>query len=59
MDDLANHILDTFPATNGKWAIGGNSMGGFGAVRLGLKYPHRFFFDLVAFWCISKSRYII
>ena len=43
MDDLANHILDIFPATEGKWAIGGNSMGGFGAVRLGLKYPHRFF----------------
>jgi len=43
MQDLAEHILDTFPATNGKWAIGGNSMGGFGAVRLGLKYPQRFF----------------
>jgi S-formylglutathione hydrolase FrmB len=43
MDDLAAHILETFPASGGKWAIGGNSMGGFGAVRLGLKYPHRFF----------------
>jgi len=42
MEDLADHIRDTFPATNGKWAIGGNSMGGFGAVRLGLKYPQRF-----------------
>jgi putative tributyrin esterase len=43
MDDLSNHILETFPATKGKWAIGGNSMGGFGAIRLGLKYPQRFF----------------
>jgi S-formylglutathione hydrolase FrmB len=43
MQDLADHIRRTFPATTGKWAIGGNSMGGFGAVRLGLKYPHRFF----------------
>jgi len=43
IEELANHILETFPASNGKWAIGGNSMGGFGAVRLGLKYPQRFF----------------
>lgn len=43
MEDLANHIRRNFHASAGKWAIGGNSMGGFGAVRLGLKYPHRFF----------------
>ena len=43
MDELSQHIRHTFPATSGKWAIGGNSMGGFGAVRLGLKYPQRFF----------------
>jgi S-formylglutathione hydrolase FrmB len=42
LDELAQHVRDTFPATDGKWAIGGNSMGGFGAVRLGLKYPQRF-----------------
>lgn len=42
MEDLANHVKQTFHASSGKWAIGGNSMGGFGAVRLGLKYPHRF-----------------
>ena len=41
--ELAEHVKQTFHATNGKWAIGGNSMGGFGAARLGLKYPHRFF----------------
>jgi putative tributyrin esterase len=43
VDDLRKHIQQTFPAANGKWAIGGNSMGGFGAVRLGLKYPDRFY----------------
>lgn len=42
MEDLADHIVKTFHATTNNWAIGGNSMGGFGAVRLGLKYPHRF-----------------
>jgi putative tributyrin esterase len=42
IEELSSHIRHTFPATNGKWAIGGNSMGGFGAVRLGLTYPQRF-----------------
>jgi len=43
IDELSTHVRQTFHATSGKWAIGGNSMGGFGAVRLGLKYPDRFF----------------
>ena len=43
VEELADHVRRTFHATTGKWAIGGNSMGGFGAVRLGLKYPQRFF----------------
>src|SRR5262245_32405300 len=43
MEELADHVRQTFSATTEKWAIGGNSMGGFGAVRLGLKYPHRFY----------------
>jgi putative tributyrin esterase len=42
MEDLADHVRRTFPAAAGPWAIGGNSMGGFGAIRLGLKYPRRF-----------------
>jgi putative tributyrin esterase len=42
IQELPTHIRQIFPATNGKWAIGGNSMGGFGAVRLGLKYPQLF-----------------
>jgi S-formylglutathione hydrolase FrmB len=40
--ELPVHLRDTFPTTATAWAIGGNSMGGFGAVRLGLKYPHLF-----------------
>jgi putative tributyrin esterase len=43
IEELSQHVQHIFPATSGKWAIGGNSMGGFGAVRLGLKYPQRFF----------------
>ncbi len=41
--ELPDHVRQIFPASAGKSAIGGNSMGGFGAVRLGLKYPERFF----------------
>ena len=41
--DLWEHVQGTFPARPGaKWAIGGLSMGGFGAIRLGLKHPDRF-----------------
>jgi putative tributyrin esterase len=40
--ELPAHIRHMFPASSNKWAIGGNSMGGFGAVRLGLKYPQLF-----------------
>lgn len=43
IDELAQHVTNTFHVAPGKWAIGGNSMGGFGAVRLGLTYPDRFF----------------
>lgn len=41
--ELPTHLRHLFPAAEGKWAIGGNSMGGFGAVRIGLKYPHLFY----------------
>lgn len=41
--DLREHIEGNFPTRRGvPWAIGGLSMGGFGAVRLGLKYPNLF-----------------
>jgi S-formylglutathione hydrolase FrmB len=40
--DLAEHVVHTFHTTSGGWGIGGNSMGGFGALRLGLRWPDRF-----------------
>lgn len=40
--DLAQHLRATFPTTLDGWAIGGNSMGGLGAMRLGIKYPTLF-----------------
>jgi putative tributyrin esterase len=40
--DLRAHVLATLPARPGAWAIGGLSMGGFGAIRLGLKHPELF-----------------
>jgi S-formylglutathione hydrolase FrmB len=42
MNDIWNHLIRHFDATTGPWAIGGLSMGGYGAMRLGLKYPDRF-----------------
>jgi putative tributyrin esterase len=40
--DLYEHVMTTFRVNAGPWAIGGLSMGGFGAMRLGMKYPQRF-----------------
>ncbi|MGA7732097.1 MAG: alpha/beta hydrolase-fold protein [Chloroflexia bacterium] len=41
--DLWMHVNSTFPVrADARWALGGLSMGGFGAIRLGLKYPDRF-----------------
>lgn len=42
MEDLWAHVGATFHVRPGPWAIGGLSMGGYGAMRLGLKYPDRF-----------------
>lgn len=40
--DLHEHVTRTFHAQASPWVIGGLSMGGFGAMRLGLKYADRF-----------------
>jgi S-formylglutathione hydrolase FrmB len=40
--DLKAHVHATFQARPGRWAIGGLSMGGFGALRIGLKYADMF-----------------
>lgn len=42
VSDLRDHVGRVFNVRPGPWAIGGLSMGGFGAMRLGLKYPDRF-----------------
>ena len=42
VDDLPAHVSRTFRVREGRAAIGGLSMGGFGAIRLGLKYADRY-----------------
>ncbi len=42
VDDLPAHVARTFRVREGRAAIGGLSMGGYGAIRLGLKYADRF-----------------
>ncbi len=41
MQDLWTHVRHTF-RVDGKWAVGGVSMGAYGAMRLAFKYPNRF-----------------
>ena len=42
MRDIPAHLARAFNVSDSPWAIGGLSMGGYGAMRLGLKYPDRF-----------------
>jgi S-formylglutathione hydrolase FrmB len=42
IQDLMPACEHVFPIQPGRWAIGGLSMGGGGALRLGLKHPDRF-----------------
>lgn len=42
MQDLYEHVTATFHVRPGPWAVGGLSMGGYGALRLACKYPDRF-----------------
>lgn len=42
MEDLLPEVERMFPVRKDRWAIGGLSMGGYGAIRLGLLYPDRF-----------------
>lgn len=53
IDDLTAHAKRFLPVTDGPWAIGGLSMGGFGAMRLGLKYAGRF----ASIWSHSSKLY--
>ena len=40
--DITNHLKRHFNVTDGPWAIGGLSMGGYGAMRIGLKHADTF-----------------
>lgn len=40
--DLWEHVTATFQVRPGRWAIGGLSMGGYGALRIGLKHPDKY-----------------
>jgi S-formylglutathione hydrolase FrmB len=42
MNDIPAEVNRLFHVRPGAWAIGGLSMGGFGALRLGMKHPDRF-----------------
>lgn len=42
MWDIPAEVNRLFDVREGKWAIGGFSMGGYGALRLGMKHPDRF-----------------
>ena len=42
VDDIPAEVARLFHVRSGPWAIGGLSMGGQGALRLGMKYPDRF-----------------
>jgi S-formylglutathione hydrolase FrmB len=42
MRDIPEQMARIFRIRDGKWAIGGLSMGGYGALRLGMKHPDRF-----------------
>ncbi|MDQ3542135.1 MAG: esterase family protein [Chloroflexota bacterium] len=53
-NDIPDHVQRHFNATDGPWAIGGLSMGGYGAMRLGLKYPDRF----ASIWAHSSAFHI-
>lgn len=52
--DLRSHVARMFNTRPGPWAIGGLSMGGYGAMRLGLKYPELF----SSIWAHSSAPHI-
>lgn len=54
MADITAHVKRHFNVTDGPWAIGGLSMGGYGAMRLGLKYPDHF----ASIWAHSSAFHI-
>jgi S-formylglutathione hydrolase FrmB len=60
LQDLLPACERFFPIRPGRWAIGGLSMGGYGALRLGLKYPDRFasiYAHSSAFWGEGPNKF--
>src|SRR5215204_795617 len=54
VQDIPAHLERHFRVRSGPWAIGGLSMGGYGAMRLGLKYPEKF----ASIWAHSSAFHI-
>jgi len=52
--DIPDHLRRHFHVTTGPWGIGGLSMGGYGAMRIGLKYPAQF----ASIWAHSSAFHI-
>lgn len=52
--DIVDHVRRHFNVTPGPWAIGGLSMGGYGAMRLGLMHPELF----ASIWAHSSAFHI-
>jgi S-formylglutathione hydrolase FrmB len=54
MIDITRHVTRHFDVSDGPWAIGGLSMGGYGAMRLGIKYADRF----ASIWAHSSAFFL-
>jgi putative tributyrin esterase len=54
VNDITAHLKRNFRVTEDKWAIGALSMGGYGSMRLGLKYADRF----ASIWSHSSAFHI-
>jgi putative tributyrin esterase len=52
--DIPDHLRRHFHVIDGPWGIGGLSMGGYGALQIGLKYPEQF----ASIWAHSAAPYI-
>jgi S-formylglutathione hydrolase FrmB len=53
--DIRREVTRLFPVQSGKWAIGGLSMGGYGSLRLGMRFPELF----ASVWAHSAGMVIL
>jgi S-formylglutathione hydrolase FrmB len=54
VQDIPDHLQRHFNVTDEPWGIGGLSMGGYGAMRIGLKFPERF----ASVWAHSSAFHV-